>query len=84
MGIIETIKQKTNEAQTGVKNFFTELKDNQSVDSYSMAEIGRPFKFDQSVDPNERTYKFLSTRMGILDLYPCNYGQVYTYNLDQK
>lgn len=84
MGIIETIKQKSNEVKSGVENFFTELKDNQSVDSYSMAEIGRPFKFDQSVDPNERTYKFLSTRMGILDLYPCNYGQVYTYNLDQK
>lgn len=80
-GVIDNIKSK---ASGIASNIIKDIKDSLSVASYSVAEIGRPFKFDSIVDPNERTYKYLSTRMGILDLYPCNYGQAYTFNEKAK
>lgn len=76
------------ETEKKTEEVFKELgersKDSAKVASYSLAEIGRPFHFNENVDPNDRTYKFLSTRMNILDLYPCNYGQTYTYNSENK
>lgn len=66
------------------KEVFNGVKDSASVSGYMVEEIGRPFRFAENVDPINRTYNFLSTRMNILDMYPCNYGQVYTYNSEEK
>lgn len=60
------------------------LVGDQQVGSYSVEEIGKPFKFADSVDPQERTYRFLASRMNCVDIYPCNYAQSYLYNDENK
>ena len=55
----------------------------QQVYGYSVEEIGKPFKFAESVDPQERSYRFLASRMNCVDIYPCTYAQSYLYNNDQ-
>ena len=52
--------------------------------SFTIEEIGKPFRFAESVDPQERTYRFLASRMNVVDIYPCNYAQSYLYNGDGK
>lgn len=80
-GVFNNIKS----AAKSVTNYFSSnLKDKQQVFGYSVAEIGKPYRFMSNVDPNDRTYKFLSTRMNIVDIYPCSYGQVYTFNENEK
>lgn len=82
---LESIKETSNKISTNVNNFIkTNILDKSSVPGYTVEEIGRPFHFDSTIDPKDRTYRFLSTRMNILDIYPCNYGQVYTYNKSEK
>ncbi len=39
-----------------------------------IVEIGAPFKYNMNVDYNNRTQKFLKSKMSIIDLYPCHYG----------
>lgn len=52
--------------------------------NFSVVEIGKPFMFNSNVDPQNRTYNFLATRMNIVDIYPCNYAMSYLYNNDKK
>ena len=56
------------------------LVGDQQVGSYSVEEIGKPFRFADSVDPQERAYRFLASRMNCVDIYPCNYAQSYLYD----
>ena len=51
---------------------------------YSVEEIGRPFMFPDTVDPQTRAYRFLATRMNIVDLYPCNYAHSHLYSADAR
>ena len=51
---------------------------------YSVEEIGKPFMFPDTVDPQTRAYRFLATRMNIIDLYPCNYAQSHLYSSEKK
>ena len=60
------------------------LGDSQSVSGYSVAEIGKPFRFTKSVDPGDRTYQFLLTRMNAVDIYPCNYAQNFLFSSQKK
>lgn len=62
----------------------TQVSDSQKVTGYSVEEIGKPFKFATMTDPQDRAYRFLATRMNVIDLYPCNYAQSYLYSADSK
>lgn len=84
----DTVKRKADEAIDKVDKIkdktIKEISDSQFVGDYRVEEIGKPFKFSEFIDPEERTYKFLATRMNIVDLYPCNYAQAYAYNSENK
>ena len=55
------------------------LVGSQQALGFSMEEIGKPYRFAESVDPQERAYRFLATRMNCVDIYPCNYAMSYLY-----
>ncbi len=55
------------------------LVGSQQVNGFSMEEIGKPYRFAESVDPQDRTYRFLATRMNAVDIYPCTYAMSYLY-----
>lgn len=67
-----------------VNSVLDAASDSQQVAGYSVAEIGKPFKFATTVDPLDRGYRFLATRMNVIDLYPCNYALNYLYNNSSK
>lgn len=50
------------------------------LESRNIIDIGAPFQFTELVDPQSRAYKFLKSRMSVVDIFPCYYG----VNFDPK
>ncbi len=69
---------------SSVSNIAKGLTGDQQKFGYSLEEIGKPFRFANSVDPQERTYRFLASRMNCVDIYPCTYAQSYLYNKEEN
>ena len=67
-------------ALSSINNFKQEITGTQKVESFRIEEIGKPFRFAETVDPQDRAYRFLASRMNVVDLYPCNYAQSFLYN----
>ena len=65
-----------------VKDLQKSVIGSQQASGFSMEEIGKPYKFASTVDPQDRTYRFLATRMNCVDLYPCTYAMSYLYSQD--
>ena len=60
------------------------LVGSQQALGFSMEEIGKPYRFAESVDPQERAYRFLATRMNCVDIYPCTYAMSYLYKKEDS
>ena len=71
-----------NELLEKVGDIKKSLVGSQQAYGFSMEEIGKPYKFAETVDPQDRTYRFLATRMNCVDLYPCTYAMSYLYSQD--
>jgi len=73
-----------NKALGAVKNLQKSLVGSQQEMGFSMEEIGKPYKFAETVDPQDRTYRFLATRMNAVDIYPCTYAMSYLYKKEDN
>ena len=73
-----------NELLEKVGDIKKSLVGSQQAFGFSMEEIGKPYRFAETVDPQDRTYRFLATRMNCVDLYPCTYAMSYLYSQDSN
>ncbi len=76
------LMDKIGEFADKVKDLQKSIVGSQQASGFSMEEIGKPYKFASTVDPQDRTYRFLATRMNCVDLYPCTYAMSYLYSQD--
>ena len=79
-GFADTALTKIGEAKEALYS----LVGSQQEFGFSVEEIGKPYKFADTVDPQERAYRFLATRMNCVDIYPCTYAMSYLYKKEDS
>ena len=73
-GAVGSVKGAVSAGLDKTANFLGPEKFDSNVLNIVQADIGAPLHFNSTIDPEERTYNFLKSRMNVVDIFPCNYG----------